>query len=202
MISFQSGAVFLDRDGVINQKAPEKEYIRNWREIQFIPGAIKAIASLNRAGYRVFVATNQRGVATSKINMEDLLDIHRRIQQACAQGGAVISQIYFCPHDIPANCSCRKPRPGMLQQAALEYGLDLRASWMIGDSVSDVRAGESAGCRTILLAHAVPYTLATNLIAASLELAVPLIFEQCGGEASRERAEQFELTRSISRENL
>jgi histidinol-phosphate phosphatase family protein len=202
MISFQTGAVFLDRDGVINQKAPEKEYIRNWREIQFIPGAIKAIASLNRAGYKVFVATNQRGVATMKIRMEDLLDIHRRIQRACAQGGAVISQIYFCPHDIPTNCSCRKPMPGMLQQAALEHGLDLRSSWMIGDSLSDVRAGESAGCRTILLAPAVPYTPQGNLTAASLELAVPLILEQCGSEASREAAEQFELTRSISRENF
>ena len=134
MISLQSGAVFLDRDGVINQKAPEKEYIRNWREVQFIPGAIKAIASLNRAGYKVFVATNQRGVATMKIRMEDLLDIHRRIQQVCAQGGAVISQIYFCPHDIPANCSCRKPRPGMLQQAALEHGLERDAALDLFDA--------------------------------------------------------------------
>jgi len=87
-------AVFLDRDGVINHKAPEGEYIRTWTEIHFIPGAMEAVAFLNRAGYRIFVVTNQRGIATQKVRIEDLLDIHDRIQREFALRGANISQIY------------------------------------------------------------------------------------------------------------
>jgi D-glycero-D-manno-heptose 1,7-bisphosphate phosphatase len=154
MNSLGRKAVFLDRDGVINHKAPNGEYIRSWSEIQFIPGAVKAVASLNRAGYKVLVVTNQRGVATFRVKMTDLLDIHNRMQEAFADNGAVISQIYFCPHDISALCSCRKPQPGMLKRAAYEHNLDLQTSWMIGDSVTDVEAGDSAGCRTVLLTSA------------------------------------------------
>lgn len=204
MISFASKAVFLDRDGVINHKAPEKDYIRNWREIRLIPGAVEAVASLNQAGYKVFVATNQRGVATLRVKIEDLLDIHHRIQEEFAQNGAIISQIYYCPHDTPANCPCRKPRPGMLQRAALEHHLNLGASWMIGDSCSDVEAGESAGCRSILLAsHAAAAQQFSDapLIAESLELAVPLILQLSEVETKCKPAEEFELFRSPSREN-
>jgi D-glycero-D-manno-heptose 1,7-bisphosphate phosphatase len=204
MTFLSSKAVFLDRDGVINHKAPEKDYIRTWHEIRFIPGAIEAVASLNRAGYKVFVATNQRGVATLRIKMEDLLDIHHRIQQEFASSGAIISQIYYCPHDTFAKCSCRKPQPGMLQRAALEHGLNLRASWMIGDSQTDVRAGESAGCRSILLASRVPYPSQFSslpLIAESLELAVPLILELSDVETKCEPTQQLELSRSPLRED-
>jgi D-glycero-D-manno-heptose 1,7-bisphosphate phosphatase len=173
-----SKAVFLDRDGVVNQKAPEGEYIRSWREIQFLPGAAKAVASLNRAGYKVFVVTNQRGVATRKVKTGDLLEIHERIQREFAQHSAVISQIYYCPHDLAAKCVCRKPQPGMLRQAAQEHNVDLTASWMVGDSLTDVKAGENAGCRTILLASTSPSKSGLSsrlLVAESLELAVPLM---------------------------
>jgi len=144
-------AIFLDRDGVINYKALEGEYIRTWREIRFIPGAIEAVASLNRGGYRVFIVTNQRGVAIQKVRVGDLTEIHRRIKEEFAGAGAVISQIYYCAHDIPAACSCRKPQPGMLRRAAREHNLRLQASWMIGDSLTDIQAGENAGCRTVCL---------------------------------------------------
>jgi len=172
-----SKAVFLDRDGVVNRKAPEGEYIRRWQEIQFLPGAAKAVASLNHAGYKVFVVTNQRGIATRKVKTDDLLEIHRRIQCEFAQHGGVITQIYYCPHDLPANCCCRKPQPGMLQQAAREYNVDLNASWMVGDSITDVKAGENAGCRTIFLASGPsPKSLSTQvLVADTLESAVPLM---------------------------
>jgi len=172
-----SKAVFLDRDGVVNQKAPEGDYIRSWQEIQFLPGAATAVASLNRAGYKVFVVTNQRGIATRKVKTSDLLEIHRRIQREFAQHDAVITQIYYCPHDLPAHCCCRKPQPGMLQQAAREHNLDLRTSWMVGDSITDVKAGENAGCRTILLALDRSRKLLSTqvLIAESLESAVPLM---------------------------
>lgn len=144
-------AAFLDRDGVINHKAPEGDYIRTWHELKFLPGVVEAVTCLNRAGYMVFVVTNQRGVATSRIKIADLLEIHQKIKDTLAQSGAIISQIYYCPHDIYAKCSCRKPQPGMLKQAAREHKLQLKGSWMIGDSVSDVEAGYNAGCRTVLL---------------------------------------------------
>jgi D-glycero-D-manno-heptose 1,7-bisphosphate phosphatase len=182
MNSSRSKAVFLDRDGVINHKAPEGDYITSWDEIEFMPGAVKAVASLNRAGFQVFVVTNQRGVATAKIKMEDLLHIHERIQQELADFNAVISQIYFCPHDTVAKCSCRKPKPGMLLRAAREHRLNLRASWMVGDSITDVKAGESAGCRNVLLTSHVPDLSGLSkapFIAGSLESAVPLILEPC-----------------------
>jgi D-glycero-D-manno-heptose 1,7-bisphosphate phosphatase len=172
-----SKAVFLDRDGVVNQKAPEGEYIRTWEEIQILPGAAKAVASLNRAGYKVFVVTNQRGIATQKVKTSDLIEIHERILQEFAEHGAVISQIYYCPHDLVEKCFCRKPQPGMLQRAAQEHNLDLTASWMVGDSITDVKAGENAGCRTILLTPDLsPKSLSARvLIAESLASAVPLM---------------------------
>jgi D-glycero-D-manno-heptose 1,7-bisphosphate phosphatase len=180
MNSLPGRAVFLDRDGVINYKAPEGDYIKTWVELQFIPGALQAVASLNLAGYWVFVVTNQRGVATSRIRMDDLLEIHRRIQHEFAGSGATISQIYFCPHDTSMKCSCRKPQPGMLLRAAREYKLRLEASWMIGDSVSDVVAGCNAGCRTALLGRVDPRATSLSkptIVAEDLESAVRQILK-------------------------
>lgn len=171
-------AVFLDRDGVINRKAPEGDYIKTWRELEFMPGVVRAVASLNHSGYQVFIVTNQRGVATGKIRIQNLLEINERIQREFALGGAIITQIYYCPHDICAKCSCRKPQPGMLQQAAREHKLHLQASWMIGDSVSDVEAGYNAGCRTVLLATCNPSAMSLckpTLVAQDMKSAVEQI---------------------------
>jgi histidinol-phosphate phosphatase family protein len=204
MNSLPSKAVFLDRDGVINQKAPEGDYIRTWSEVRLIPGAVDAVAFLNRAGYMVFVVTNQRGVATLKVRVRDLLDIHQRIQNLFSRHGAVISGIYYCPHDLSAKCSCRKPKPGMLQRAAQEHRLDLGASWMIGDSITDVKAGENAGCRSVLLASRPPdgSDSSTPTCAENLELAVRLILNQsCRVESSLVRIQTLDLVRSSSREN-
>jgi len=206
MTSTLNKAVFLDRDGVINQKAREGDYIRTWHEIRLMPHAVEAVASLNRAGYKVIVATNQRGVATSRIRIEDLLDIHCRIQREFERGGALISQLYFCPHDTSQNCSCRKPQPGMLRRAALEHDLDLRSSWMIGDSVSDVKAGENAGCRNVLLTSCTPDLTRfakAPLIAESLHSAVPLILNHpINSHIGFVRALPVEIPRSFSREDL
>jgi len=204
MSFLRSKAVFLDRDGVVNQKAPEGEYIRTWEEVHFLPGAAKAVASLNHAGFKVFIVTNQRGVATQKVKTKDLLEIHDRIQCEFARDGALISQIYYCPHDLPANCCCRKPQPGMLHQAAREYNLDLAASWMIGDSITDVKAGQNAGCRSILLTIDLPATslAAQTLIADSLESAVPLMLSGPGVEPRFVERAAFELIRSGSCEDV
>ena len=146
-------AVFLDRDGVVNRKLPEGHYVTRWDELEILPGVPEAITLLNQAGYLVFIATNQRGVAKGLMSLDVLEEIHRRLTAELASRGAVITQIYSCPHDSLPPCRCRKPAPGMLLDAAEAHNLDLGDSWMIGDSPRDIQAGHNAGCRTIRLAH-------------------------------------------------
>jgi D-glycero-D-manno-heptose 1,7-bisphosphate phosphatase len=166
-------AAFLDRDGVINRKAEtEDEYITRWEEMHILPGVVEAIALLNRSGFRVIVVTNQRCVAKGFLTSNELESVHRRMCQELAAMGAVIDEVYYCPHEEQPPCGCRKPEPGMLLEAANEYEVDLTSSWMIGDSEKDVEAGKSAGCRTarILRSHACssgkPDVLATSLLEA------------------------------------
>jgi D-glycero-D-manno-heptose 1,7-bisphosphate phosphatase len=144
-------AAFLDRDGVINQRAPEGEYTTTWEEMHILPGAAQAIGLLNRAGYLVVVVTNQRCVAKGLISSSQLENLHNRMCDELARGGGIIDAVYYCPHDFAPPCDCRKPKPGMLLQAAREHDIDLAASWMIGDSARDTGAGKAAGCRTIRL---------------------------------------------------
>lgn len=144
-------AAFLDRDGVINRKAIEGSYITRWEDLHFLPGVMEAIALLNRSGFRVIVASNQRCVAKGLITAVELEEIHERMCRALADSGAIIDAVYYCPHDSQPACRCRKPAPGMLLQAARVYDIDLPASWMIGDSDIDVQAGRNAGCRTVWL---------------------------------------------------
>src|ERR1700741_2677806 len=144
-------AVFLDRDGVIIEKAPEGEYVTGWESVQFLPGALASVSALYKAGFKIVIITNQRGVALGKIEADHLNDIHSRMKLAFARYGVVITGIYFCPHDKWENCSCRKPAPGMLLKAAEDHALDLGCCWMIGDALSDIEAGKRAGCRTILI---------------------------------------------------
>ena len=145
-------AVFLDRDGVINRKAPTDEYITRWSEFEFLPGSIEAVALLNKSGVEVIVVTNQRGIATGKIKLSNLDEINRRMKAAIAERNGALSAIYYCPHDTRDDCTCRKPRPGMLLHAAKIHRLDLSNCWMVGDSPSDIEAGKRAGCRTALIA--------------------------------------------------
>jgi histidinol-phosphate phosphatase family protein len=144
-------AVFLDRDGVVNRKAREGEYVTRWEEMQILPGVPEAIARLNRADYRVIVVSNQRCVAKRLITAADLDTLHVRMCEALGNAGAIVDAVYYCPHEAQTGCRCRKPQPGMLLDAAREHDIDLRASWMIGDSEIDVEAGRNAGCRTVRL---------------------------------------------------
>jgi D-glycero-D-manno-heptose 1,7-bisphosphate phosphatase len=141
-------AAFLDRDGVINQKAPDGQYVTRWEEFQFLPGVVEGITQLNRAGFCVIVVTNQRCVAKGLLTETDLKGLHQRMSEHLARSGARIDAIFHCPHELDQPCSCRKPAPGMLFEAAHSHDLDLASSWMIGDSVADIQAGKSAGCRT------------------------------------------------------
>ena len=142
-------AAFLDRDGVINRKAPtEDEYITRWEEMHIIPGVVEAIALLNRASFRVIVVSNQRCVAKGLVTTGQLDAMHQQMCRELGAVGAKIDGVYYCPHEEQPPCSCRKPEPGMLFTAADEHEVDLTSSWMIGDSEKDVEAGRSAGCRT------------------------------------------------------
>lgn len=141
-------AVFLDRDGVLNRKAPEGAYIADLQQFEILPGALDAVARLHRRGFLVFVVTNQRGIARHMVCPQALEAIHQYLLDQVRRVGGGIDKIYVCPHDYSDHCDCRKPRPGMLFQAAQEHDVDLPNSWMIGDSPTDIEAGRAAGCKT------------------------------------------------------
>jgi D-glycero-D-manno-heptose 1,7-bisphosphate phosphatase len=146
-------AIFLDRDGVIIRKAPQGEYVADWSEVEFLPGSLDALASIHRFGYKVIIVTNQRGIATGKIQLSKVMEIHTKMREVVANYGGTISAIYCCPHDLSDGCGCRKPKPGMLLQAAAEHQLRLPECWMVGDAATDIAAGKSVGCRTALIAE-------------------------------------------------
>lgn len=141
-------AVFLDRDGVINRQAAEHDYIKCWNEFFFLPGVPEAIARLNRAGYLVLIVTNQRGVARGLMSAADLQSIHEKMCAELESCGAHIDGIYVCPHDI-GQCHCRKPDIGLFLQAEQDFQIDKTRSWIVGDSDSDVEAGNNYGVKTI-----------------------------------------------------
>jgi D-glycero-D-manno-heptose 1,7-bisphosphate phosphatase len=154
--------IFLDRDGVIIRKAPEGEYITQWAEVEFLPDSLEAIACLHRSGFKVIIVTNQRGVATGKMSIANLEEIHRNIRLAIADRGGVVSGIYCCTHDISESCFCRKPKPGMILRAAKEFRLNLADCWMVGDTTADIEAGKRAGCKTALITQGVKLTNVTE----------------------------------------
>ena len=149
-------AVFLDRDGVINRKAAKGGYVTRWEEFQFLPGVAQAISLLNRAGWSVIVISNQRCVAKGLLTIAELESLHRKMREALEGEGARLDAIYYCPHDKDPPCDCRKPLPGMLLTAAEEHQIDLKSSWMVGDTDSDMEAGRSAGCRTLRIIETPP----------------------------------------------
>lgn len=143
--------VFLDRDGTINEKPREGEYVLVPGQLRLIPGAADAIRAVNEAGIRVVVLTNQRCVAKGLVSESQLDSIHRRLESLLADAGAHIDAIHVCPHE-EGECECRKPRPGLFHEAKrADPGIDLARSVMIGDSESDCEAAAAAGVSCILL---------------------------------------------------
>jgi D-glycero-D-manno-heptose 1,7-bisphosphate phosphatase len=166
--------VFLDRDGVINQKLPEGEYVSNWGRFALLPRVAEAIAQLNQAGLRVIVVTNQRGVALGKYTLSDVNSIHKNLEVALALSSAHIDAFYFCPHD-KEQCGCRKPLPGLFNQAKHDFPeIEPASSAIVGDSLSDIEFGTSLGLRTIFIAGEVRLrksgaTKASQLAEATLQ---------------------------------
>jgi D-glycero-D-manno-heptose 1,7-bisphosphate phosphatase len=143
--------VFLDRDGVINRKAPEGHYVARWDQFHLLPGVADAIATLNAAGLLVFLVTNQRGVALGLYTEEDVQHLHLQLSDLLAQHQARIDGYYYCPHDKGC-CTCRKPLTGLFEQAFDAFpGAQNFDSVVIGDSLSDIEAGHSLGMRTIFI---------------------------------------------------
>lgn len=143
--------IFLDRDGVLNRKPPEGGYITAWPEFVWLPGAIEAVARMNRAGLTVLVVTNQRGVALGLYTEADLAQIHANMRADLASHGAHVDAVYYCPHDRGV-CDCRKPGTGMFSLARRDFPeMTSENSVMIGDSHSDIQAGQAAGMKTIFI---------------------------------------------------
>jgi len=143
--------VFLDRDGVLNEKMPEGEYVRSVGGLRVLPGVPEAIARLNRAGMRIIVVTNQRGIALGLYTGEDVQSIHNALQAQLVSHGGHIDGFFFCPHDHD-QCNCRKPLGGLFEQAVARFPeITPETSVMIGDSLSDVEFGRRLGMTTIFI---------------------------------------------------
>jgi D-glycero-D-manno-heptose 1,7-bisphosphate phosphatase len=149
-------AIFLDRDGTLNV---DTGYVSRPQDVHIVEGAAEGAKLLAEAGYMLVIVSNQSGIARGMMTQAQADSVDERLLALLAQRGVSVQATYRCPH-LPTgsvaafamDCDCRKPKPGMILQAAREHGIDLAASWMIGDGARDVEAGLAAGCRAILLA--------------------------------------------------
>jgi D-glycero-D-manno-heptose 1,7-bisphosphate phosphatase len=148
VVSSPKPAVFLDRDGTIIE---EIGYLRDPARVKLIPGAAEGIRRLNGAGVPVVVVTNQAGVGRGYFLESAVADVHAEVARQLAAAGARWDAVYYCPHHPDAGCDCRKPRAGMFRRAAAEHGLDLARSFVVGDKISDLKAGAPLGCGTVLV---------------------------------------------------
>ncbi|MFP5390623.1 MAG: D-glycero-alpha-D-manno-heptose-1,7-bisphosphate 7-phosphatase [Gammaproteobacteria bacterium] len=179
-------AIFLDKDGTLIEDVP---YNTDPRHIHLCSGAGAALRLLAALDYRLFVVSNQDGVARGVFPEADLERVRRRIADLLFREGVQLDGFYYCPHHPDGTlarharaCACRKPAPGMLLRAAREHGIELSASWMVGDILNDVEAGSRAGCRTLLIdngnetewrlgTHRIPTHIAADLYGAAQAIA-------------------------------
>lgn len=154
-------AIFLDRDGTINKYVG---FLRETDQFELIDGVADAIRKINDSGYLAIVVTNQPVIARGEVTVEELKVIHMKMETLLGKEGAYLDDIFYCPHhphkgyegevkELKIECECRKPKAGMLIEAAQKYNIDLEASWMIGDGENDILAGKAAGCKTALIAE-------------------------------------------------
>jgi histidinol-phosphate phosphatase family protein len=182
-------AVFLDKDGTLIDDVP---YNVDPRRVVLARGAGTALRALKAHGYLLIVVSNQAGIAMGRFPLQALAAVERRIQELLAESGVQLDAFYYCPHLPQAanvryavRCLCRKPQPGLLRRAANEWEIDLAGSWLLGDILDDVEAGNRAGCRTVLVdtgnetewrlgAHRQPHYLARSLRQAARLILDPL----------------------------
>ena len=161
---------FFDRDGIVNESPGPGKYVEQWEDFHLKPGFVQVLRRITSLGFASVVITNQRCVALGRLTVADLERMHDRFRALLRERhGLEVTDILYCPHDR-GECDCRKPKPGLLFEAARRHGLDLPGSWMVGDSATDVEAGLAAGCRTILVGAAGPAGSATVSVASLEEL--------------------------------
>jgi len=145
------GALFLDRDGVINFPPKRKRYITRWKEFRFLPGVPAALKKLRSNRRKIILVSNQAGVGRGLFSQAALAEITRKMLRAIQSRGGRIDAVYYCTHTPERRCRCRKPRAGLLRKAARRFSLDLKKSTVVGDNATDIEMGRSAGCRTVLV---------------------------------------------------
>jgi D,D-heptose 1,7-bisphosphate phosphatase len=152
-------AVFIDRDGTINRYVG---FLRSIDDFELLPNVAEAVRKINSSGYLAIVVTNQPVIARGEVTYGQLQEIHNKMETLLGAEGAYLDKIYFCPHhphkgyegevpELKVDCECRKPKPGLLLKAAVDFNIDLANSWMIGDGENDIKAGKAAGCKTALI---------------------------------------------------
>ncbi|HEX2267435.1 MAG TPA: HAD family hydrolase [Actinomycetota bacterium] len=198
-------AVFLDKDGTLVENVP---YSADPVKMRLCPGAAEGIRMLGEAGFRLFVVSNQSGVARGHFGEHELVGVEARLRTLMGQAGVKLDAFYYCPHhpegsvaEYSLACDCRKPEPGMILNAGRDHAIDLAGSWLIGDILDDVEAGRRAGCRTILIDNGhetewrtspdrTPDHVAANLIEAAeiiLSASQPLSVAAVEGSTRRVR---------------
>ena len=177
-------AILLDRDGVLIEN--RSDYVRDWSQVKILPEAIHALTFSEMKNYKIVIVTNQSAVGRGLISLESATEINRRLVNLIRHQGGQVDGVFMCPHKPDDGCFCRKPKPGLLLQAAKELSLDLRRSWMIGDAWSDVLAGQTAGVQQAILLKTGrggeqllqprPENVVNHLIFDNLALALDTIF--------------------------
>lgn len=142
-------AIFLDRDGVLIEN--KTDYVRDWSQVKIFPEAIHTLSNEALKTYKIVIVTNQSAVGRGLISLDTAHDINHRLIQLIHHHGGRVDGVYLCPHKPDDDCVCRKPKPGLLLQAAADLSVDLARSWMIGDAWTDVQAGQAAGVRQSIL---------------------------------------------------
>lgn len=142
-------AVFLDRDGVINRE--RADYVKSWQELELLPGVLPALRQLAALGLPVAVISNQSAIGRGLVTAQTIAEIHRRLRRQVVEAGGRIDAFYVCPHRPDEQCGCRKPRPGLLLEAAAAFGLSPAECVFIGDAVTDAQAAAAAGCTALLV---------------------------------------------------
>ena len=162
--------VFFDRDGIVN-RSPGPGYVERWEDFHLLEEFVVALCVAKEKGYDAVIVTNQRGVALGRMTKETVDELHEKLQQELRRRNLALLDIFVCMHDRHEGCACRKPNPGMILDAIERYDLDATQSWMVGDSETDVQAGQRAGCRTVRVAPRDEQTSADVHLFSMAELA-------------------------------
>ncbi len=140
-------AVFVDRDGVLTRE--KLDYVKTTAELELLPGVEGPLRRIQKEGFQIVVITNQSAVGRGFTTDEEMGRIHEKLRSELGKAGVYVDGIYYCPHTPEDKCTCRKPEPGLILRAANDLGIDVAASWMIGDKEIDLEAAERAGCRGV-----------------------------------------------------